>query len=387
MLRVLVTNAGYRKSVPIIRALGKAGMQVICADTSPLAMGFFSRYSYKKFTYPEIDNDEFFDAFISQLDKNPCDVILPLNDDMLLELSTKRNLLPDPSALLLPSHDRLVFASDKSKLVPFAGELGIPIPNTLIVSKEEDIAKCPDLTFPLVLKPSEGSGSRGVSWVYDRISLNETCRRLIRKGHTVLVQEAIPKEGRGMGYSALFDREGNIVAEFIYQRLREYPLSGGPSTLRESIWRDDLAEMSRKLLFALDWVGLAMVEYKIDSRDGQPKLMEINPRFWGSIALPIFCDVNFPVLAAKVTAGIPVAPQPRYPLGKSARWLWPGDILHLCSSVFKGKWPTGFLKPYGKDTCDDLISIDDPLPILVFTLNLLRKLFSPKAWRHSIFRR
>jgi len=33
---------------------------------------------------------------------------------------------------------------------------------------------------------------------------------------------------------------------------------------------------------SLDWHGVAMVEFWIDSRDGKPKLMEINPRFWGT---------------------------------------------------------------------------------------------------------
>lgn len=387
MLRILVTNASSRKAVPIIRALGRAGFEVDCTDTSPLAMGFFSKYCSKKFTHPKINTPEFWDTFMTRLREHPYDVILPLNDDMLLQLSSRRNEMPHPEALLLPEHDRLLFASDKSKLVPFAGKLGIPIPTTLIVSNEDDLEKLPDFSFPLILKPSEGSGSRGVTLVSNTQGLRKACQHLLSNGHRVLVQEVIPVEGRGMGYCALFNRDGNLIAEFMHQRLREYPLSGGPSTLRESIWNAEVAEMSRKLLRSLEWVGLAMVEYKMDPRDGKPKLMEVNPRFWGSIALPIYCGIDFPLLVAQLTTGLPVKQTRGYPLGKKARWLWPGDILYFCASLSHGKWPKGFMTCYGEDTCDDLLSWEDPWPNIVLTFNVMRKIFSPQSWKHVIFRR
>jgi predicted ATP-grasp superfamily ATP-dependent carboligase len=39
-----------------------------------------------------------------------------------------------------------------------------------------------------------------------------------------------------------------------------------------------------------------MVEFKKDQRDGRFKLMEINPRFWGSLNLAIQSGVDFPYL-------------------------------------------------------------------------------------------
>lgn len=46
-----------------------------------------------------------------------------------------------------------------------------------------------------------------------------------------------------------------------------------------------------------------MVEWKVDLRDGRPKLMEINPRFWGSLELAVRSGVNFPSLYADADRG------------------------------------------------------------------------------------
>jgi predicted ATP-grasp superfamily ATP-dependent carboligase len=50
------------------------------------------------------------------------------------------------------------------------------------------------------------------------------------------------------------------------------------------------------LLKELQWAGVADVEFMIDPRDGTPKLMEINPRFWSSLYLALECGVDFPWL-------------------------------------------------------------------------------------------
>ena len=102
--------------------------------------------------------------------------------------------------------------------------------------------------------------------------------------------------GEALGVSLLFNQNAEPRALFVHKRLREYPLSGGPSTLRESVVRPEVAELAVRLLRALNWFGLAMVEFKVDPRDGVPKLMEVNPKLWGSLSLAIASGVDFPAL-------------------------------------------------------------------------------------------
>jgi len=133
--------------------------------------------------------------------------------------------------------------------------------------------------------------------------------------------------GAGLGVSLLMDCEGQCVASFAHERIKQYPNSGGASTQRVSVHNPELVRMSIQLLHALDWRGIAMVEWKIDLATGSPKLMEINPRFWGSLELAVRAGVDFPYLYAQCAAGKMIEPVHTYHVGCRCRWLIPGDLL------------------------------------------------------------
>jgi predicted ATP-grasp superfamily ATP-dependent carboligase len=79
--------------------------------------------------------------------------------------------------------------------------------------------------------------------------------------------------------------------------LREFPITGGPSVYRRSELPDpELAASSLKLLRAMNWEGVAMVEFRQDQKSKQAVLMEVNGRFWGSLPLAVHAGVNFPYL-------------------------------------------------------------------------------------------
>ena len=147
-----------------------------------------------------------------------------------------------------------------------------------------------------------------------------------------LIQESIPRKGEAFGVSALFNKDSKLRAVFVHKRLREYPVTGGPSTLRESVKNPKVQELGLKLLKALDWVGVAMVEFKVDPRDGEPKLMEINPRFWGSLQLAILSGVDFPYLIYRMAKEGDVKPILDYKIGVRCRWMFPGDFIHFLSN-------------------------------------------------------
>ena len=380
--RVLVMNARRRNAIPVARALAREGFLVACADSVPYAATFYSRACAERFVYPDpAEENSFIKGLVTWLRRNPCDVVLPLDDDVLEILSRRRQELPNPAALLLPDHELLLFAGDKSRLVPYAEKFGIAVPRTIIIKGKPDLAACGALNYPVITKPAVGSGSRGVARFDNEVQLRAFFSDAVLGRSAYLVQEAIPERGEGLGYFALFDREKRLMAQFMHRRLREYPISGGPSTLRESWWDPGLAKSSRELLESLGWVGLAMVEYKMDPRDRVPKLMEINPRLWGSVALPIFAGVNFPALAARVTLGEVVEPVISYPLHKKARWL-SGDMLHLIESIKQGRIPEGFFRFFDKDTCYDILSLSDPLPAVALVFSVLLELQSLEGRKH-----
>ena len=113
-----------------------------------------------------------------------------------------------------------------------------------------------------------------------------------------------------------------------------------------------------------------MVEFKVDPRDNKPKLMEINPRFWGSLSLPILAGVDFPHLLYKLVTNRKVEKVNSYKLGIRSRWLG-GDFLNLIHSKNKFKSMIEFFNFKDKNTvCEDFVR-DDPLPPLSRVLTFI----------------
>jgi predicted ATP-grasp superfamily ATP-dependent carboligase len=117
----------------------------------------------------------------------------------------------------------------------------------------------------------------------------------------------------------------------------------------ESIPLDqEIVDKSYRLLQAFDWQGPAMVEFKVDARDGQPRLMEINGRFWGSLQLALDAGMNFPLLYYRLAMGEDLPSQIGYKVGVRSRWLL-GDLDQLLIRWTHPEERNGF-SAYGTST-------------------------------------
>ena len=201
-----------------------------------------------------------------------------------------------------------------------------------------------------------------------------------------MIQEFIPSGGEAYGISLLFNRSSQLRAAFTHRRLREFPVKGGPSTLRESVHMPQLLDKSVKLLQHLNWYGVAMVEYKQDPRDGKCKLMEINPRFWGSLPLAVVAGVDFPYLLYRLVMDGDIEPVLDYPEGIRCRWLLAGDVLHFLTNPNRFRLQPSFFDFSRNNRNDDFISLEDIGPTFGFFMVVLANLFNLEKWKHVFSR-
>ncbi|MCX7704073.1 MAG: ATP-grasp domain-containing protein, partial [Planctomycetota bacterium] len=175
-----------------------------------------------------------------------------------------------------------------------------------------------------------------------------------------------------------------VLASFTYRRVREFPISGGPSTCRISEHIADAEVLGGKILSAMKWDSLAMVEFRRDARTKSLHLMEINPRIWGSIALAITAGIDFPALALDAAMGYEIK-QPMWNEGVMCHWMF-GEILHFLK---KGRpfsaFREAFLTFLGKNS-DDIFDWNDFAPFLVSVISILLAPFSMKSF-NDVFRR
>jgi predicted ATP-grasp superfamily ATP-dependent carboligase len=360
----LVTDIDRRKALPIIQALGSEGVRVVGLSYRHRPMCAFSKYCHASYECPDyrIDPTAFAQRLEEICDDLRPDVLYPI-EDVVLELCLRNPGSWEPYCkALLPDTATFELARDKWLAVKLAEEVGLPVPKTVAPGSLEELEQLTNgWECETVVKPRKGSGSRGVRFVRRPAEIPAAYRATREAFGPTIVQERIPPEGRGLGVSVLMDRAQQPVAVFGHRRLREYPITGGPSCFCESYRDEALITQTVDLLRKMRFVGVAMVEYKMDVRSGRPIFMEVNPRFWGSLGLAIRAGVNFPVLYHQMALGLEVSPQHEYELAVRYRWLV-GDVLHFLAQLKRGRPNWDFFRFPGSNTyCD--ITLDDPWPL------------------------
>jgi predicted ATP-grasp superfamily ATP-dependent carboligase len=383
---VLVTDASGNHALAVIRSLGRRGVRVAAAGGTWSSMGLFSRYCAARAVYPDPASgvEPFREGLARILERLRPALLMPMTERTLLALDADREAIESRVRLApLPPRETLEVAFDKRATVDLATSLGIPVPRTFVPSSLRDLETLRGaLTYPVVIKPHrservtpDGRVEAGgpVEYCYRPEDLDGTFLAVHARSPRPLVQEFIP--GEGYGVSALC-RHGTVKALFAHRRLRMLRPTGSGSTLRESIAPPPaMAAAARALLERLRWHGVAMVEFKLDRRDGVPKLMEINGRFWNSLPLAVAAGVDFPHLLHRLAVDGDCPEQFEYRPGVRCRWL-AGDARQLLA-VLRGRpdgWQDGFptrrraildfVKGSGRGVHYDDLWLGDPLPFV-----------------------
>jgi len=334
--QILITDGTERAALASARALVAAGHTVHVAAVRQPSLAGVSRGVHRCV----LATDPFADpaGYASEVGRIITDrgisVLLPMTDASVEALLEHRHTLP-PS-INLPLADLATYrrASDKLQVLELARTAGFEVPETVVLNCSDQDVAWPDRLFPAVLKPHRSvvavAGKRrtlGVTFVRSAAECRAALALLPPAAFPVMLQRRVA--GVGEGLFAL-RWEGHTVARFAHRRLREKPPAGGVSVYRESIDPDPrLVSAGERLLDALDWKGVAMIECKRDPDTGRHIIMEINGRFWGSVQLAIDAGINFPVLLVQCALGqAPTAASPRYRVGVRSRWFW-GDVDHL----------------------------------------------------------
>ena len=374
-MTVFVTDGAERTSLAIARSLGKKDIEVHSGESYRFSTTALSKYCTKNFIYPDpqIDCNNFIERLVDILKDGDYEAIYSSREVTTIPISYYKNKLEKYTKVPFPDYDKMLMTHDKAKTFRFAMECGIPVPKTYFIESMEELEEISDtIEYPVVVKPrckttwNNGKPTMlkvtSKNYVTEKKDLINISDEIYQKsGKMPLIQEYI--YGDGYGVEVLFNH-GEPKAVFMHKRLREYPITGGASTLRESIYNERMKDVALDLMEDLEWHGVAMVEFKLDTKDGEPKLMEVNGRFWGSLPLAIVAGVDFPYLLHKMVTEGDVEPVFEYKTGVKCRWLIPGDILRFVSSLKSENDKWGVLRKFFKfsEMNYDILSREDFMP-------------------------
>jgi len=386
MVKILILDCITRKGLTVSRALGVNGIQVHCAGHKSINPARFSRFSKKFFLLPNPENkkEEFQKSLLKLLKNENYSLIIPLEEGTIKAIYPIEKEVRGLTNYISTPEKIFDSANDKFKTLTIAKNLKIPIPKSYCPKTESDLKMISKkIGYPLIIKPKISSGSRGIMKVNNGSELIEKYSKVSKKYPSPIVQEFIPSDGKGVLAGFLL-KKGKVIADFSYERLREYPLSGGPGTMWLSNDNIEVKEYGKRLLEKLNWNGIAMVEFKLDKKI--PKLMEINPRFWGSLALAIGSGVNFPYLLYLLSQNKKIE-KPKCVLNMKCRWLIPGDLMHFISNPNRFCLKPSFFKFFEKNTFYDELSLKDIPGSIGSIIFAFFNLFDIEIWRKAIFRK
>jgi predicted ATP-grasp superfamily ATP-dependent carboligase len=192
---------------------------------------------------------------------------------------------------------------DKRETYRVASQLGIPVPRTWYPSDASALDEI-DADPPFAIKPAIKEhfiyATRSKAWRADTRAdlrtLFERAARIVPPGE-VMVQELIPGGGSQQFAYCAFYKDGSAHSTMVVQRQRQHPPEfGRASTLVQTVELPLLETLSERFLSAIGYYGLVEVEYKLDTRDGAFKLLDVNARTWGYHSLGQRAGVDFSYL-------------------------------------------------------------------------------------------
>ena len=336
---ILVVDANVMGSLACIRSLGRAGHRIIATSESSRAIGFYSRFTDVSLVQPTYSPASSFVEWLDRLiEQYNIDCIIP-TEGLLLAIrpwiTIYQRLIPIPQGQEEMYRAFSKFDLFSAFLVPYINNrLNLHIPPTALVT--------PSATMLDTLKSHEGpyylkadaiyaknEPSSLVSKFFTLADIASVVPEHLKQYSRFIVQSHV--KGQGVGVF-LLRWQGTVLAQFMHLRLHEVPWDGGVSSLRRSWWHEKIYQDAIARVNFLNWNGVSMFEYRWDSSTDDFFLIELNARFWGSLHLPIYAEVDFPKLLISAWNN-ELFPTPEARIGVRCRHTFPKEIEYVISRM------------------------------------------------------
>ena len=360
----------------------------MAADTDHLAISFFSRYCSRRLVYPNPVKAEtaFASCILRELEQHQHDLIVPMFDLTLLPLARSKPELERLTRFPFLDFEGLMQGRDKARTVAIAQRCGIKVPDTHIVDSSGEAERAAaSVGLPVVIRPRESEGSAGVRLVERIEDVSPVWSAVSGLHGPTIVQQYVPWGGFTYDVDVLMNFQSEPRAVFVAKRVRTYPPLAGPTACGQGVRYPELADMAVRLLKEMHWCGPAEVEFRVDPRDGQPTLMEVNPRLWGSLYTATVAGIDFPYMLYRMAMDGDVEPVSAYRTDRRARYLFTLDLLCMATHPRRRsiamEWLRDFFDPR---TSTLLLSWRDPLPLLGKLLGSLVYGVRPSRFRRRM---
>jgi predicted ATP-grasp superfamily ATP-dependent carboligase len=384
MKRALIIDADSPFALAVARELAlMPAWQVDVASRVPLVPLGLSRYCRKLYHLPlsrRCSNESYAECVLDLIKQLAPDVIVPIDEGGIGLAIQYREAFGTLAPLTpLPTAASFEIAKDKALFAAFTQSHHLPHPRTVALKSPDDAAiVAATLPFPILLKPCRSGYGAGIQRFAEVDSFLKYARSVAFTEQAYLAQEEIPGDDIDC---SLISVSGQVVAATVQRPLCPAKRAFSPASAIEILEHEPVLKLAQELAGALAWSGVAHIDMRIDQRDGQLYLIEVNPRFWGSLAASVRAGVNFPQIAVQLALGEqPVAAMSRRLRYAGGQSLW----AYLRSTPVSEEGPLRFSETVLPDILRDpgpfLYEIMQPDWLAAHPQRTLRNAFGLAPW-------
>lgn len=324
------------------------------------------------------------------LRRQPIDrmVLIPCSDAWAAAVAALDPTITHRFPASLPPSESVGICLDKARFAEALKGLGLPHPRTVRIDDPDRVSELWDSLRQPFLKPRNSQafrarfGTKGL-----RVATREEAVRRAREtrdaGLDLLLQEYIPGPARSHHFvDGFVDRAGTVRARFARRRVRSHVEPFGDSSCMVSIplevARAAVGTLDR-LLPALRYRGIFNAQFKHDERDGQFKLLDLNPRPWGGVSLAVSCGVDVVEMAYRDALGLPVETVVKYPIGR--HWVHHTRDAAVCWRLLRegNLHPAAWLRTW-VGAVHPVFRWSDPAPAAAMLLKNVRAALRNPVW-------
>jgi D-aspartate ligase len=383
-----VILGGDFQALGVLRSLARHNVPVYVLDKGP-CISRFSRYVRKFVKCPDTREEDLLLEFLLDLAKRKNLkgwLIYPNDDETVRFLAKHKAQLEEYYKVTTPSWETVRFACEKKLTYELAEKCGIATPRTFYPRNVAELEQL-EIEFPVIIKPSvkepfySKTGKKAIRIDSKRELIDEYTRVTQLAGTAeIMVQELIPGGSKNLFSVGSLFKNGELLAGVIAWRLRQHPMDfGHATTYAETVDIPELEELTTKVLKVMSYYGISEVEFMRDPREGQYKLIEINPRPWGWHTLALGAGTDLPYLLYQDMTGEQVRRNGTNI--RQAKWIrLVTDTPTVIKALIRGQLSfTDYFKSLKGKKQFAVFSFTDPLPFMVELLML------PYLWKKRGF--
>ena len=344
-MKKLMLLGGTRYALPVIKAAHDIGLYVITCDYLPNNIAH--KYSDEYCNVSIIDKE----ATLEEAKRLEIDGIISFAcDPGVVTAAYVAEKMGLPS---VGSYEAVSILQNKGKFRKFLAENGFNVPTAKGYTSIDDAIKDIDMFhWPVIVKPTDSAGSKGVSRVDNPADLKKSIEYALSYSHSdeFIVEDFIQQRGFSSDTDS-FSVDGELkFVSFNTQRFdsnAENPYTPAAYSWPSSLTEEHQKELTSELQRLITLLNLKTSVYNIETRegtDGKAYIMECSPRGGGnrlSECLEYATGVKLIENAVRAAVGMPVVGVEQKPYNG----FWAEVVLHSDKAgVFDSLWISDEIK-------------------------------------------